>query len=146
MLRWLSDVYGPAYPGGEKALHHALIDRETSGYDDVSGLSGVPVDSLLAMFAAMQYVDDRIPGADPRLTLPSWNSVEILSQAYGEPGQLGPRERRFAPFTDAVSVRGGSTAYFRISGAGRAGTAFRVRDPNGAPLPPHMRVWVVRLQ
>jgi hypothetical protein len=146
MLRWLSDVYGPAYPGGEKALHHALIDRETTGYDDLSGLAGVPADSLLAMFAAMQYVDDRIPGADPRLTLASWNSVEILSQAYGETGQLGPRERRFAPFTDAVSVRGGSTAYFRISGAGRAGTAIRVRDPNGAPLPPHMRVWVARLQ
>jgi hypothetical protein len=146
MLRWLSDVYGPAYPGGEKAMQHALIDRETSGYDDVSGLAGVPVDSLLAMFAAMQYVDDRISGADPRLTLASWNSVEILSQAYGESGQLAPRERRFGPFTDAVSVRGGSTAYFRISGAGRAGTAFRVRDPNGAPLPPHMRVWVVRLQ
>lgn len=146
ILRWLSDVYGPAYPGGEKALHHALVDRQTSGYDDMSGLAGVPVDSLLAMFAAMQYVDDRVSGADPRLTLPSWNSAEILSQAYGETGQLAPRERRFAPFTDAVSVRGGSTAYFRISGAGRAGTAIRVRDASGAPLPAHMRVWVVRLQ
>ncbi len=69
-----------------------------------------------------------------------------MSQGYGETGQLGPRERRFAPFTDAVSVRGGSTAYFRISGAGRAGTAIRVRDASGAPLPAHMRVWVVRLQ
>ncbi len=110
----------------------------------VSKLVGVPTDSLLAQFAAMQYMDDRVPGAAPSLTLSSWNLPSALSLT--EDKQLAPRERPFGTFSDAVSVRGGATAYFRISGSGRGATALRVRGPDGAPLPPHMRLWIVRLK
>lgn len=143
-LRWLTDQFGPSFPNGEKGLHRALVDLKTSGMTGVSKLVGVPADSLLAQFAAMQYMDDRVPGAAPSLTLSSWNLPSALS--LNEDKQLMPRERPFGMFTDAVSVRGGSTAYFRISGSGRAATAIRVRSNDGSALPPHMRLWVVRLK
>jgi hypothetical protein len=60
--------------------------------------------------------------------------------------QLVPSERGFSNFTDQVQVRGGSTAYFRVSSTGRAATAVRVRGNAGALLPGYMRLWVVRLQ
>jgi hypothetical protein len=143
-LRWLSDQFGPTFPGGEKGLHKALVALRTEGFRAVAGLVGVSADSLLAQFAAMQYVDDRVPNAAPRLTLPSWNLTQTFSPRENQ--LLTPRERVFATFADAVSVRGASTAYYRISGTGRAGTALRVRAPDGTPLPSHMRLWVVRLQ
>ena len=143
-LRWLSDQFGPMFPGGEKGLHKALIALRQAGLGAVAGLVGVPADSLLAQFAAMQYVDDRVPNAAPRLTLPSWNLTQTFSPRESQ--VLIPRERTFSTFSDAVSVRGVSTAYYRISGTGRAGTALRVRAPDGNPLPAHMRLWVVRLQ
>ena len=120
------------------------MDLEGEGLAAVSGLVGVPSDSLLALFAAMQYVDDRVPNADPRLTLTTWNLPSVLTRR--EDQQLLPRERAFGAFSDAVSVRGASTAYFRVSGAQRSGMAIRVRGGDGAVLPAHMRLWVVRLK
>jgi hypothetical protein len=143
-LRWLSDQFGPSFPNGEKGLQRALVDLRAKGMTGVSQLVGVPTDSLLAQFAAMQYMDDRVPGAAPSLTLSSWNLPGALSLT--EDKQLAPRERPFGTFSDAVSVRGGSTAYFRISGSGHGATALRVRGADGAALPPHMRLWVVRLK
>jgi hypothetical protein len=106
----------------------------------------VPIDTLLAQWAAALYVDDRVPSAAPRLTFSSWNLFDMDSHRMNVTGRLVPRERAFGGFTDAVSVRGGSTAYFRVSGAGRAATAIRARDSGGGALPAAMRMWVVRLQ
>jgi hypothetical protein len=143
-LRWLSDHFGPAFPNGEKGLHRALVDLKGHGMTGVSQLVGVPADSLLAQFAAMQYLDDRMPGVAPSMTLTSWNLPSVLSR--GEDKQLVVRQRPFGTFSEAVSVRGGSTAYFRVSGSGRGATALRIRAPDGSALPPHMRLWVVRLK
>jgi hypothetical protein len=145
-LRWLSDQFGPGYPGGEAGLQRALLDDLTTGFAGITAVVGVPVDSLLAQWAATLYVDDRVPGAAPRLTLPSWNLFHIDQNRRYDSSRMLPRERSFADFSDAVVVRGGSTAYFRVSGAGRPATSIRARGTGGAPLPPHMRLWVVRLQ
>jgi hypothetical protein len=146
-LRWLSDQFGPGFPGGEQALHRALVDNSHAGFAAIEDVVHAPIDSLLAQWAAALYVDDRVPGAAARLTLPSWNLFDIETKTrFRELGRLLPRERPFAPFADQVSVRGGSTAYFRVSGAGRAATALRAQGAGGGPLPPHMRLWVVRLQ
>jgi hypothetical protein len=62
-----------------------------------------------------------------------------------EPAPLQPRERSFAAaFSDPVQVRAGSTAYFRVTASSSG--AISVTGPEGAALPAHMRVWVVRLQ
>jgi hypothetical protein len=146
-LRWLSDQFGPTYPGGEQALHRAIVDAGRVGFGAVEDAVHVPIDSLLAQWAAALYVDDRTPGAAARLTLPSWNLFDIESRTrYRDVGRLLPRERPFAGFADQVTVRGGSTAYFRVGGAGRAAAAIGARDAAGGPLPAHMRLWTVRLR
>ena len=144
-LRWLSDQFGARLPGGERALHRALVNSKSAGFQAISGVVGVPIDSLLAQWSAALYVDDRVPSAAPRLTYTSWNLFDI-DGALKPAARLTPRERAFGSFTDAFQVRAGSTAYFRLAGTDRAGTALKVLTPSGAPLPPHMRLWVVRLQ
>ena len=144
-LRWLSDQYGSQFPLGEKGLHQALIDNAFSGFATVSDVIGQPMESLLVQWSAMLYADDRIPGVDEKLTMKSWNLVSI-EQGIVETGRLSPRFRSFGAFSDAIQVRGGSTAYFVVSSANRAATGIRVRDASDGPLPGIMRVWVVRAQ
>ncbi len=145
LFRYITDQYGPTFPGGAQALHRQMIDSDFFGFANITAAVGVPIDVLLAQWAATLYTDDRVPGIDPRLTFPSWNLVNIESRLVG-PARLAPRERLFGPFNDQVSVRGGSTAYFVVSGSGRSATGIRVRDLSDGPLPDHMRLWVVRIQ
>jgi hypothetical protein len=146
LLRWLSDQFGSAVAGGEKALQRSIVENKSRGLGAIANVARVPIDTLLAQWAAALYVDDRVPGAAPRLTFSSWNLFDMDTRRMNQTGRLAPRERAFGSFTDAVSVRGGSTAYFRVSGAGRAGTAIRATAPGGGSLPTGMRMWVVRLQ
>jgi hypothetical protein len=146
LIRWLSDQFGSAVAGGEKAIQRSLVENRSAGLAAIASIARVPVDTLLAQWAAALYVDDRVPGAAPRLTFSSWNLFDIDRNRINVTGRLVPRERAFGGFTDAVSVRGGSTAYFRVSGVGRAATAIRARTSAGSALPAAMRMWVVRLQ
>ena len=144
-LRWLSDQFGPTLAGGEKALHRPLAYSNTAGFANISKIVGVPIDSLLAQWAAALYVDDRVPNLNKRLTFTSWNMYDIETRKRPEM-RLNPRERNFGTFTDNVNIRAGSTAYFRVSSNGRPSAAIRAVDPNGGALPSTMRMWVVRLQ
>ena len=144
LLRWLSDHVGADYPGGERALHRDIVDSGRTGFANLAALTGIPRSTMLAQWAAMLWVDDRVPGADPRLTLPSWDLPDVFSR-LPESGRLRPRERTFGDFSESVEVNGASTAYFRISGSSRPATALGVEAGGGA-FPDHMQVWVVRLQ
>jgi len=144
-LRWLSDQFGPTFPGGEQGLHQKLVDNSFSGFATISNVVGVPIDVLLSQWAAALYVDDRVSGLDSRLTFTSWNLAAIESGVI-DPAHLVPRNRGFGSFSDGVGVRGGSTAYFVVSGNGRPATSIRARDLSDGPLPSGMRMWVVRLR
>jgi hypothetical protein len=155
-LRWISDHYGPTFPGGEQGLHRAMVMDSRSGFATLSALTGRPIEEMLAQWSAMLYLDDRQAGLDPKLTLPSWDFHGGTGTVPG-PGltgiwsrliqnaQLRPRQRSFSAFLETASVRAGSTAYFRVSGTTRPATALSVRAGNGA-LPLDAQVWVVRLQ
>ena len=145
LLRWMSDQFGRNYPDGEGGLHRALILSPSEGYGSLAEVSGVPIQTLLAQWAATLYVDDRVPAAAASLQLPSWNLLDVENGVV-ESARLVPRSRSFAGFTDAFSVRAGSTAYFRVSGATHPGTAIRIRTPTDQPLSSIMQVFVVRLQ
>ncbi|HEX5438508.1 MAG TPA: Ig-like domain-containing protein [Gemmatimonadaceae bacterium] len=146
ILRWLSDQFGPSFPGGEQGLQRALVDDPNTGFATIENVIGMPMDSLLAQWSAMLYVDDRgVPGLPSRLMLPSWNMADIFSHVVS-PGQLTPRTLTFTNFSDQIEVRGGSTGYYIVSGVGRNATAIKVRDLGDNPLPSNMRLWVVRLQ
>ena len=148
-LRWLSDQFGPTFPGGESGLHRALIGSTDVGFANISNRIGQPIDRLLAQWSAMLYVDDRIAGLDPTLTLSSWNMLSIngliIQGNPQNPLGLRPYPRTFNNFADAITVRAGSSAYFRLSGSNRPATAISVSNSSGT-LPGTMRVWVVRLQ
>ncbi|MGH7444324.1 MAG: hypothetical protein ACREKM_05585, partial [Longimicrobiales bacterium] len=142
-LRWLSDHYG-AQLGGEQELHKQMIANTTSGFATIENVIGEPIDELLARWAATLYTDDRFAGMDVLLTLPSWN-LTAISNELRETAQLKPYQRAFADFATDVSVRGGSNAYFLVSGP-RSASAVRATTQTGATLPSHMRMWIVRVQ
>jgi hypothetical protein len=145
LLRYLSDQFGGQYPTGEGGLQRALILSPASGYAALSAVTGVPVRTLLAQWAAMLYVDDRVAGLQSSLTLPSWNLLDIENSVV-EPAQLVPRSHGFTGFSEAFNVRAASSSYLRVSGASRPGTAIRVRNASDGSLPAIMQVFVVRLQ
>ena len=145
LYRWTADQFGPGFPGGERGLHKAIIGNPLGGYANLATTVGVSIDTLLAQWAAALYVDDRVPGAAARLTLPSWNLVDVESGLV-IPARLQPTEVGFAAFDLARNVRAGSSAYVRISGTARPATAVRVRSSTDTALPTSMNVWLVRLQ
>ena len=145
ILRYLSDQFGPTFPGGERAIHQKLIDNAFTGFATLTDVTGTAIDVLLARWAAALYLDDRFSGIDPRLSFTTWNLVSIEAGLV-QNAHLKPRERQFAAFTDQVSVRAGSSAYFLLSGAGRGATGIRVRDADDGQLPANMRLWIVRVQ
>ncbi len=161
LLRWLSDQYGPAYPGGERGFQKDLIHNTLSGYALLEALTQTPIETLLARWAAMLYVDGYNgfdgPGTlgNPTLEMSSWDLYDVYYGDYvagewrywmWEAARLLPNAVPFAPFTRAANVRAGSAYYSIISGTNRPATAVRVRDPDGNPLPGNMQVWVVRLR
>jgi hypothetical protein len=145
LFRFISDQYGPTFPGGEKGIHRKLVDDDFSGYKTLENVLGQPIDAILSRWAAALYADDRAPGIDPKITFTSWNLFDIESRLIAVT-HLQPRERSFSSFTDQVSVRGGSSAYFLVSGGNRPATSVRMRDLSGNTLPSIMRMWVVRIK
>lgn len=157
ILRWLADHYGVEV-GGEAAFQRGLVERGSSGFPAIAELVPVPRNRWLAEWAAALYVDDRVAGADSRLTFPSWDLTDIEGRVV-ETAHLRPHQRAFDDFADDVNVRAGSTAYFCIgrtqegdsvdcasAGSGRPETVVRARDALGGNLPSHMQLWVVRLE
>lgn len=144
LLRYISDQYGPTYPGGEQGLHQDLIETTSSGFAVLEEVTGESIEVLLARWAAALYVDDRVP-VDPSLEFTTWNWFDVFTSVI-DAAALQPYEHGFEAFQRDVSVRGGSTAYFRVSGAGRPATAIEATTGAGGTLPGVMQVWVVRLQ
>lgn len=143
-LRWLTDHYGDDV-GGDGVLHQGLIDTPGTGFARVETLLGVPIEALLARFAATLYVDDRIVPVEPTLDFPSWNLVEY-DAAVDPAARLVPRQKAFTGLTENASVRAASTLYYDFSASSRSATAIQVSGPSGASLSATTQVWVVRLR
>ena len=127
-LRWLTDHFGGTFAGGDAEMHTSWIDHPLSGFASIEAVVGEPIEDLLAQWAASLYLDDRVSGLDPLITFPSYDLLDIESNIVPE-AHLEPRMRTFGNFTQTVQVRGGSTAYFLVSGADRPATAVKVRAP-----------------
>jgi hypothetical protein len=147
-FRYLTDRYGPDWPGGEAGLMRDWIDLNPTlqGAANVEALLGRPFQELFAEWAAMHWVDAHVPDADPALLLTSWDLGDILP-ALDAHATLEPWSRTFSDFDASLSVRGGSTAYNLFGDeAARPATALRVRNGSGGVLGSDMRpvLWVVR--
>jgi hypothetical protein len=144
------DQYGTAY-GGNDALTRDWIDLNPtlSGRANVEALLGVDFDDLFVQWAAMLYVDGRVPELPAELQMKSWNLFDIYENAFHESLKLKPVANQFQAFTEANSVRGGSTFYTELQpGGARGSLAIRLRDAADVTLPTTMspRFWIVRLQ
>lgn len=145
LLRWVSDHFGPDYPGGAPALQRDLVVTSGIGYQGLESVVGQPIETLLAQWAPMLYTDGRaINNLDPRLTFPSWDLWDIFQGLIPE-ARLVPIDRPFGSFDTELQVRAGSSAYLRLTGASAA-TAIGVGSPSGADLPGTAQVWIVRLR
>ncbi|MEJ2204698.1 MAG: hypothetical protein P8170_11345 [Gemmatimonadota bacterium] len=147
-FRYVADRYGAAWSGGEAGLMRDWIDRNPTlqGAANVEALLGRPFGELFAEWAAMHYLDARVPDADPDLLMASWNLGDVLPM-LGANTTLEPTTRMFADFGASLLVRGGSTAYSLFTdAAARPATAIRFRDGSGGILGDDMRpvLWVVR--
>jgi hypothetical protein len=150
-LRWVSDQFGPSFPGGEQGLQRALVTSSDAGFANISNRVNQPIETMLAQWAASLYVDDLLTsGLDPKLTMPSWNMLQINNLIIqGNPNNplgLRPYLRQFTEFNETINVRGGSSAYYRMSATtSHQATAVSFTSPSGS-LPAGIRLWVVRLQ
>ncbi len=146
LFNWLSDHFGPGLgANGRQEVQRRLIGGTSRGFANIQAAVGESMETLLPQWAASFHVDDRVAGANARLTHPSWNLLDVESRLRPS-AQLRPRQRSFATFSESAQVRGGSTVYFRVSGTGRSATTIRARGSSEAILPGIMRMWVVRLQ
>ncbi|HWP38777.1 MAG TPA: hypothetical protein VNL18_14620, partial [Gemmatimonadales bacterium] len=154
-LRWLSDRFYPTR-SAESGFHKAIISGTQSGYAQIQSVVGVPIDSLLAQFAAMLYVDDRDDMSAkpaPALRMTSWDLYNVFYEVDSGTGiflrpalRLVPTSLTYSTFSRSARVRAGSAFYAVLSGFNREATAVKARDGGGAPLGPWMRYWIVRLQ
>ncbi len=143
VLRWIADQF---YAGSVDTLMKGLIDSDLTGFALLESFAGMPPEEFLPYWAATLYLDDRESGLDTMLRYTSWDLVDVFeSGGLVETGRLIPRARGFDDFSDQLSVRGGSSGYFRVSGATQPATALFVSSPVGGPLPSHMQVWVVKI-
>lgn len=145
-LRWASDRFGPGLAGGEATFHRRIVDSDAAGLGTVQeAAGGVPVERMMARWAASLWVDDRVPGADPALEQSSWD-LEAIQDALPETARLRPPEADFGDWSTELQVRASSSGYLLLGGGdGRDATALRVGGPAGS-LGPRTQVWVVRLE
>ena len=110
-LRWLSDHFDP---DGTLGLQRTIVSGTTSGFANIEAAIGgaESMSTLLAQWAAMLYVDDRVVGAETRLTMPSWDLLHVIETGLLSGLHLVPTEVSFAAFTETLKVRAASTGYF----------------------------------
>lgn len=148
LMRWIADTYGSSFAGGEQEIHRRFVDNDLFGFQNIEDVVGIPIETLLAKWAAALYLDDRgVAGLPADLTVPSWNFKAIFEDgALPGSAALEPSVLSFGDFSSVLRVRASSTAFFTIGGAGRPATALRVRDAVDAALPSHMQIFVVRIK
>src|SRR3990170_1452832 len=159
LFRYLNDRFGPTYTGGEAGIQKAIIEHPQTGFGMLQSVTGLRVDSLLAQWAAMLYVDDLTDNwtsLAPTLSLASWNLDDVFYGTYtlGQfvysmytSSRLTPVNLTYASFSNSATVRAASTFYAVITGATRSATAVKARDASGTGiLPSTMRYWIVRVQ
>lgn len=143
LFRWINDHLGPGYPGGEQALQRDITGNDDLGFANLEEVTGESMKSLLADWGPMLWTDDRVSGVPDRLTLPSWDMVDVFSNLVTT-ARLTPAVHDFSGFSESVGVNAGSAAYFVVGGSDRPPVTLRARTTGGSELPSYMQMWVVR--
>jgi hypothetical protein len=143
--RWISDNIAVSQAEAQ-AMNRALIDNNLTGFANFEDVTGESMADMLGAWAAMLYADDRAASLDPLVSLPTWDLPDVFQTVSDPSASLEPRQVSFNAFSSDVTVRGGSSAYYVISGLNRPATSVRARAQSGALLPGSSQMWIVRLQ
>ena len=60
LLRFILDLYGPGYSGGETALMRELTGSDQTGYSNLTTVTGDSIGLLLTLFGLNLWADGRI--------------------------------------------------------------------------------------
>ena len=146
LLRFILDLYGPGYSGGEAALMRDLTSSDETGYANLVTTTGASSFALIqTLFGLNLYSDGRTGVAQ------SANTTSALT--YFDYGGLQPYTRSDAEPNKTFSVRGGSTAYLEWEPpreiavlGGHAPTSIRLTTQSGDELPDVIGMWIFRIQ
>ncbi len=140
-MRMVLDLYGPNYPGGEKALSKALVgSTDSSGLTNYSRITGVPKEVLLTTFAMTLWGDGKISN-----NLTSWNIHDVMSR-WVSAGRLQPYKSNTTNLTLPLAVRASSSSYLEWSPpALHFPSSIRIETSGSGSLN-HMVLWIQRIE
>jgi hypothetical protein len=143
-LRYAADQLGPT----DGSVWMRLVNSTTAGIQNLQGVFGTDVVSMIRDWTVSVYTDDYVAGVAAAYTQLSWNfRTAFLSTPAG---------RRPYPLVDAVRIlvndatqtvplQGGSGAFFRF-GVTAGGEAAVLVTAGGSVPPPTVQATVVRRQ
>ncbi|PYP67358.1 MAG: hypothetical protein DMD26_04855, partial [Gemmatimonadetes bacterium] len=132
-LRYAADRHGSS--DGDVWLR--LVNSPVAGFDNLFDVFGSDLSQMLNSWSLSVYTDDDTPGIDAMYRQPSWNfrsafpALPTAAQPYPLLGAV-----RVLPddVAQSVSLRGGSSAFFRFSVT--AGKEAVIRLTSAGWLPP----------
>ena len=156
LLRFILDLYGPGYGGGEAALMRDLTNSDETGYANLVTTTGASSFALIqTLFGLNLYSDGRTGVAQSANTTSAltYFDYSAIGLGYVEDAQLQPYTSSDAEPTKMFSVRGGSTAYIEWEPpreiavlGGHAPTSIRLTTQSGGELPDVIGMWIYRIQ
>ena len=141
-LRFTAD-HRPA--GTEDSFWFALANSKTSGMANLTNVLATSPAPLLHDWAISVFADDNVPGIDSRYAQPSWNMRSIITAGGGSVA-FPLLTRTLSDNTQVkLSIVGYGVSFLRFSVANGQDALLTVTS-NGQPLPPTMKVSIVRVR
>jgi hypothetical protein len=126
---------------------HRLVNSKLTGtpnLDDVLAGTSVTAVAALRDWSISVMTDENVSGIGSAFQQPSWNFVSAMP-AVGLFYALTPRVLSDGAIA-SVTLKGGGSAYLRFAVPQNKEALIQVTGFNGAPLPPGMRLTVVRIK
>jgi hypothetical protein len=150
-LRWAADHSGMREADFFRAIN---MEKQLDGIDNVVARTGRPFADMMAEWSLALVLDDYRPSAqfNARYTIPSWNLRDVYAGLHRDiPGYftaaypLAVNSYGFGAFDRTTGVRGGSAAYFELSGA-QLGPQMLELSSAGGLASPRLRMSVARVE
>jgi hypothetical protein len=126
LIRWAADQFGGT---DIPAFTRRLVAGPATGVNNLTTTTAQPFDTLVVGWLTANFADDFVTGINARYTYKSWNLRDVETAVNGGSYPLFV-EPLFTVGTFSETVRSGSGAYFRHTGAGGSPTrVFRMLDP-----------------
>jgi hypothetical protein len=141
-LRYAADRRGSA----DGDVWQRLVNSRAYGFDNLADVFGSGVLLMMHDWNLSMYTDDYVPGVGAGESEPSWNfrTAYPAMPVGARPYPLAAAVRTLVDETaDAVTLRGGSAAFYRFGVSAGREASIRVTS-GGALAPPFVRATIIR--